>query len=300
MTRRLRCIAAAALVLGLAGCSSVGAGGSSSGADGGGAGEPGVAQPGVVQPGAAGGEDSGRRDVIVTGELSVISPDPLKAADDARKIVQAAGGRLDGVTKQPANDFQDASAQLITRIPTDRLDATLSQLQDLGEVGSLTTSSSDVTQVTTDLDARISSLQASVGRLRDLIGSAADTADLIAIEKALSDREAELESLTAQRNRLGDQVDYATITVSFTTPAAAPDSAPTDFWGAVAAGFGALMAALTAAGLAFGAALPWLIFLGLLALLVLLAVRLLRGASRRARSVPPGADLPENPVARSR
>lgn len=276
-------MAALALMLALTGCSaSTGAGAERGG---------GVAAPDA--PGMVGGDDGvvsgGERDVIVTGRLDVTVADPLRAADSARNIVERAGGRLDSVTKEPANSFQEPRAQLVARIPAERLNGTLADLEALGETLSLSTSSSDVTRQATDLDARIASLQASVDRLRTLISSAATTTDLIAIETALSEREANLESLIAQREALGDQVAFATVTVTFSTPAAAPDPAPTDFFGAVVAGWNALVAALGAVVIALGAALPWLVFLGLLAGVVLLLIRATRRRPPRPTLTPPAA-----------
>jgi hypothetical protein len=294
MSRPLRLAAVAALVIALAGCTSTGRdSGPSSGPSSGGS--PGFVAPDQSggKPAAGGGSTSGNnREVVVTGSLNLVSPDPLAAADRARRIVEQAGGRLDGVTKEPPSDHQDASAQLVARIPSVRLDATLGELEGLGRVQSLSTSANDVTRETTDLDARVASLTASVDRLRQLLSTAASTTDLVAIETALSQREADLESLTAQRTYLGDQVDYATITIAIGTPAALPTPAPTDFPGAVAAGFAALVAALGWTLVGVGAALPWLVFLGLVGLLVLGILRLLR---RRARGRRPST--PEAPPA---
>lgn len=297
MKTSLRLAAVAAVVLTLAGCTS-GSGGSDSSSSGGGvavdggkAPDGGTSSGGQPVVGQA-PETADGRDVVVTGYLSMVADDPLRTADRARAVVEQAGGRLDGITKEPKSEYQDASAQLVARIPSAKLDDTLDDVEALGSVQSLSTTSNDVTQQTTDLDARITSLQSSVDRLRQLIGSATSTTDLIAIETALSEREANLESLTAQRDYLSDQVDYATITISFTTPAGAPDAPPTDFWGAIAAGFSALMAALGWALLAIGAALPWLAFLAVLAALVLLIVRLVRRSRRAKPSIetpPPAA-----------
>jgi Domain of unknown function (DUF4349) len=293
MSIPLRVAAIAAMVFALAGCTSTA--GSSSGGDSPGvvapdqpadqpAGEPLVGQPAVGED-----ADGENRDVVVTGYLTLVTGDPLTAADDARRIVESAGGRLDGLTKEPPSDQQQASAQLVARIPSDRLDATLADLEELGTVQSLSTSSNDVTQQTTDLDARIASLQASVDRLRQLLTGAASTADLIAIETALSEREAELESLTQQRTYLADQVDYATVTIAISTPAALPTPTPTDFPGAVAAGFAALVAALGWTLVGIGAALPWVVFLGLVGALVFALVRVLRRRSRGRRPAEPEA-----------
>jgi Domain of unknown function (DUF4349) len=291
MRTPLRVAAVAALVLALAGCT--GSGGGSTGSDGGGVSEPGVVAPDQPSTGedSAGDED---RAEIITGTLDLVAGDPLATADRARGVVEDAGGRLDGFVKEPKSEFQEASAQLLARIPSDRLDDTIEELEGLGTVQSLSTRSSDVTQQKTDLDSRIASLTASTDRLRQLITTAATTADLISIETALSDREAQLESLVAQRDYLADQIDFATLTVSITTPANAPTPAPTDFWGAVVAGFAALVAALNWTVIAIGAALPWLVFLGLLALIVIALLRLIRSRGRR-----PGTPAPEGPSAES-
>jgi hypothetical protein len=283
MRTPLRVAAVAALILALAGCTAGGGSDSS--------GTPGVAGGGSTSGSSSSGGSSAdagakstivqNRAVVVTGSLAMVAEDPLGTADRAQAVVEQAGGRLDGITKEPKSEFKEASAQLIARIPTERLDATLKAVERLGTVQSLSTSTNDVTQQTTDLGARVASLQASVDRLRKLLSSAASTADLITIEKALSDREADLEGLTAQRDYLADQVHYATITIGFSTPATAPGAAPKDFWGAVAAGFAGLVSALVWAGIALGVALPWLVFAGLLTILVLLVLRLLRRGRRR-------------------
>ncbi|WP_286278170.1 DUF4349 domain-containing protein [Naasia aerilata] len=297
MKTSLRLAAVAAVVLALAGCTS-GSGGSDSGSSGGGiavdggkAPDGGVASGGGQPVVGEAPESADGRDVVVTGYLSMVADDPLRAADRARGVIEQAGGRLDGITKEPKSEYQDASSQLIARIPSERLDDTLDDVEALGSVQSLSTSANDVTQQTTDLDARITSLQSSVDRLRQLIGSATTTADLIAIETALSEREANLESLTAQRDYLADQVDYATMTIAFTTPAGAPDAPPTDFWGAVVAGFSALLSALGWTLIAIGAALPWLVFLALLGALALLIIRLVRRNRRPKPTIetPPAA-----------
>lgn len=292
MRTPLRVAAVAALVLALAGCTASGSGVSDGGvSDGGGVSEPGVVGP--DQP-VTGGEDSDGGDTrqeVVTGSVDLVAGDPLTAADRSRELVEDAGGRLDGFVKEPKTQFREASAQLIARIPADRLEETLDELEGLGTVQSLSTRSSDVTQQKTDLDSRITSLQASTERLRQLITSAATTGDLIAIETALSDREAQLESLVAQRDYLADQIDYATISIIITTPANAPTPPPTDFWGGVLAGFAALVTALSWIVVAIGAALPWVLFLGVLALIAVVLVRMLRSRAR-ARRAPATVDGP--------
>jgi len=294
---------AAVLLLGIAGCTAS-SGGSTSSSDGSAGSLPAPAADGAPDTSAIGTEAGvaadASRDVVITGYLDLLSEDPLAAASRARGIVTGSGGRLDGYTETPANGDQPANAQLTARIPSDRLDETVESLRELGDVRSLSTTSSDVTQQTTDLDARITSLQASVDRLRTLLGTATTASDLVAVETTLSEREADLESLTAQRTALADQVDYATLSVTVSTPGITGSNTPSDFWGGLVAGFRALVAALGFALVALGAALPWLVFLAVVGAVVFGIVRAIGAARRRrrlARVPDASADSgPERPV----
>ncbi|MBC7441228.1 MAG: DUF4349 domain-containing protein [Ramlibacter sp.] len=242
-----------------------------------------------VQPGEAGAPDgstgnvtSENRDVITTGSVSITVEDPITSAQDAVTITEQAGGRIDSRTENPATDNQPASANLALRIPSDALDRTLAELKKLGTVNFVSLNASDITQQTRDLDARITSLQTSVDRLLTLMEQATSTTDLIAIESALAARQSELEGLQSQRDYLADQVDFSTITLDlYSTGTVAPGS-PDDFWTGIVAGWNALVAALAAAMVGVGFALPWLLALSLVAAIVGLVVWL---STRRHKPV---------------
>lgn len=215
------------------------------------------------------------REVVVQGQLRLIADDPVAAADEAVRVVESSGGRVDSRTEQPAANDIPASAQLVVRIPADRVTPVLDELSAIGEVAQLAVSKSDVTEQSRDIDARITALQASVDRLLALLSSATATADLIEVETALSTRQAELESLQAQRRSLSDQIDLATVSVDIGAPETAPTDRPDDFWSAIATGWESLGAVGAAVLIGFGVALPWLVLLGLVVLAVL-AVRSVR------------------------
>jgi len=233
--------------------------------------------------------ESADRDVIVLGYLTITAEDPIEAADDAVRIVERAGGRVDSRSEQPGVDGggNGAFAQLVVRIPSDELTETLDEIKQLGEVEDVSINSTDVTAQTQDLDARISALQASVDRLLALLPLATSTTDLIAIETALSERQANLESLQAQRRYLSEQVDLSTITVDFGSQDAAPVDEPEGFLDGLVAGWTALVGFLGAALIAFGVALPWLAAVAVLALAALLIVRSVRRSRRATTTAPP-------------
>ncbi len=270
--------------LALTGCAATG--GSDDGSVTPGLSDPGVTDPGVTAPefadgtAAEAGGEAVDRQVITTGWVSIVVDDPADAAAEAVRITESVGGRVDGRSEIAPTDGDAGSATLTLRIPAEALTSTLDRLRELGDVREVSLNASDVTMQAQDLEARITALRASVDRLLALLPTATDTETLIALETALSERQAELESLQAQKRYLDDQVSMATITLSLTTVADAPQVAPDSFLAGLIAGWNALVAFLAGLLVVLGVALPWLGLAGLIALVVVLLVR----RARRSRA----------------
>lgn len=266
-------------VLMLAGCTA-NSGVSEGGSDGFPAPAPAEDSGGGV-PGVVGGDEDGAdRDVIVRGQLSITVESPIEAVDDAIRIVERAGGRIDQRTERPPVDGDGGAAQLVARIPSVELTSTLDDIEALGDVESVQISASDVTVQSQDLNARITALRASVDRLLALLATATTTSDLIEIETALSTRQSELESLEAQQRALDDQIDFATVSIDFGSQATAPVDEPENFLSGIIAGWDALVGFLAGTLVVIGVLLPWLALAAILTVLTLLVLR--RRRHRRA------------------
>lgn len=261
---------------------------------------------GVQEPQVEGAEDLGGdeadRQVVSTASLSLSSTDPIAVADDAVGVVLEVGGHVDSRTDSPAEESRNGSAQLVLRVPSDSLDATLIELKALGELLRSSLNETDVTTQAADIDARIKALQTSVNRLLTMMSQATTTADLIDLESALSERQTELDGLTAQRDSLRDRVELATVEMYITMPGEVAGAAPGDFWGGVVVGFTSLIAFVGGFLVVIGIMLPWLIPLALLAALIIWLVRRKRptGPTRPGpaglpyESLPPRPPLPSN------
>jgi hypothetical protein len=275
-----------AAALALTGC----AAGSSSAGD---AGAP-VPADGVQQPGVAGDESGGGsagggstssdRQVVISGDVTITAEDPLAASKQAVRIVEAAGGRVDDRTEYAAGENDNGSAQLTLRIPADSLTAVLDKLEKLGTTEQVSLSTSDVTVETQDLDARIDALRASIGRLNALIAKAKNISDLIALESEISSRQGELESLEAQQRYLADQVAMSSITLYLQSTAQAPATQPDTFWDGLATGWGAFVAFWAGLLVVLGVLLPWIVTVGIIALVIVLLVRRRQARSRSSAS----------------
>lgn len=295
--RRSLSTAAAALALAvLVGCS--GPSGEDSGAAGGGgdAAVPEPAGPGSPEGAPAGpvATDSDRQ-VVTTATASLAVEDPADGAQQISELVESAGGRVDERTEHAgsgSDEVEGAFADLVVRVPADALTDLLADLQDLGDVESVSVSRSDVTATAVDLDARISALQTSVARLQALMEGAATTGDLLEAEQALSERQAELESLQSQRALLADQVELSTLSVHLEPFGVAPAGGPDGFLDGFGTGWRSLVTALGAAAIGLGILLPWLAVAGLVTAGVLVPLRLTR---RRTAPAPPMPPVPPAP-----
>ncbi|MBX3098538.1 MAG: DUF4349 domain-containing protein [Salinibacterium sp.] len=241
----------------------------------------GVAAPQSEEVAAGSSADSanvivapGDRQVITTGYVTITVDSPTDAAADAVRITEQSGGRVDGRSEYaPKDDTDKGSATLTLRIPSVRLTATLDELRTLGTVEEVSLNSQDVTQTTTDLDARITALQASVDRLVTLLANATDTDTLLKIEATLSDRQAQLESLQSDRRYYADQVSLSTVTLNLVATYNAPVTEPDTFLSGLITGWNFFVAFFAGLLVVIGVLLPWIILGGVVTAAVLLIVR---------------------------
>jgi hypothetical protein len=307
MTRRLRLTTAASLALlsalALGGCSAgafdsaTDSGGPAFGGDSGAPSSEDFGGAVEAEEAAQDLESSAGRSVITTGHLYLTVEAPLEAAEEAARITERAGGRVDGRTEYSPDQVGYAAAELLLRIPSATLTATLEDLRALGEVEELTLQTDDVTREVQDLDARITALRSSVERLLALQDDAATVEDLIDLETAISDRQGQLESLEAQQRYLADQVDLSTLRLTLGSDATAPVDEPDTFLTGLLAGWESVIAVGSGLLVIAGVLLPWLAVLAVLALVVLLIVRLARRRRPRPAETTPAAGGSSTPAA---
>ncbi len=234
-----------------------------------------------------------KRDVVKTATMQITVADPSAAADEAAVLVEEADGRVDSRTEDAGSGTGRAQTSIVLRVPVAELDTVVRELKELGTVEFAETTAEDVTAQRVDLDARIRALQTSVDRLLAIMAEARDPEALITAEEALSQRQAELDSLRAQRQALGEQIDFSTVSVSFTAERIGGPAQYQGFFGQVERGWDTLVSALGSAVLLFGLVLPWLL---LLAAFAAVCYGLTRWLGRGKRTPAPTAAAPPAPV----
>ena len=201
------------------------------------------------------------------------------AVSRAEQVAEGAGGYLS------AENVDDDSATVTLSVPQAQLDSALVALAKLGTVTSQQQSSQDVTDQLVDVTSRIATQQASVARVRQLLGQATSISDIVQIEGELTTREADLESMEHQQEELSGQVAMSTVNLqlSRTTPPPPPVQAAgpaPGFGSGLAGGWHALGETVRVVLLVLGALLPFLLGIGIPALVVLWVIRRRRRAAK--------------------
>ncbi|MDD3251552.1 MAG: DUF4349 domain-containing protein [Lachnospiraceae bacterium] len=119
-------------------------------------------------------------------------------------------------------------AYLTARVPSDKLDGFIAQVDAKGNITNRSENIQDVTLQYTDIESRKKTLVVEQDRLWDLLAKADSVDAVIALESRLSEIRYQLESLESQLRTYDNQVDYSTVYLSIDevkvfTPTA-PDS----------------------------------------------------------------------------
>ncbi|MBQ0825321.1 DUF4349 domain-containing protein [Streptomyces tagetis] len=243
-----------------------------------------------------------RTHVARTASLTVRVEDVPGARDAARSGVERAGGYVGDETTTRDREGRERT-RMVLRVPADRYQAVLDELEDAGTLLERSAQAEDVTDQVVDVESRIASQRASVIRVRELMERATALDDVVLLEGELSSREAELEALLARQAALKDRTELATVTLSLTETQRAGDNGDDGddgpgFTDALAGGWDAFVTALRWLAVVCGALLPFAVPV---VVLMLLWHRVVRPWLRRRgapRPAAPGATaVPEAPAA---
>ncbi|MEU8793917.1 DUF4349 domain-containing protein [Streptomyces sp. NPDC048643] len=236
--------------------------------------------------------------IIRTASLTVRVKDVPEALDDARTTVESAGGYVGNETTTRDGEGRERT-HVVLRVPTERYDEVLADLEGTGKVLERTAKAQDVTDQVVDVQSRIASQRASVARVRELMDKATKLSDVVTLEGELSGREADLESLLARQASLKDRTSLATITLSLSQTAVRHAEKKDDdpgFLDALAGGWNVLVTMIRWLALAIGAVLPFAAGVALIAVVWLFVVRP-RLRPRRAAATASGRATVSGPAA---
>jgi len=220
------------------------------------------------------------RNIAYNAEETLKVDDVGKAVSSVEAAAAAAGGLVADSERSGLGD--DATANLVLKMPPGGFNPVLDRIGKLGEVTDRNLTGNDVTDQVVDVAGRVDSQRKSVDRVRALMAQATRLSDVVELEGELSSREADLEALLARQQKLAQQTDLATVTVHLQSkphPAAVPPASHTRRAGFVSGlddGWTAFTGALTVGSAVLGAVLPFGLLMLVLFPVVVLVMRRMR------------------------
>ncbi len=181
--------------------------------------------------GAKGSGESGAattvdRLVIRNASLSVVVHDPAAQVEKISQLAISLGGFV--VTSNVfETTFSDSGvtanqASITIRVPVDRLDEALKSIKaDAIEVRSQTVTGEDVTQQYTDLQSRLTNLEAAEAQLREIMASATRTEDVMLVYNQLVQVRGEIEQVKGQMQYFEQSAKLSAISVDLIPDVAA-------------------------------------------------------------------------------
>ena len=253
---------------------------------------------GALDPYSSGGFDIGAigRDVIIEMRVLLGSDNIQRTVASIMANVSALGGGVaysnieygDG-----SDDYEDAYAMLVVKVPPESIDRLLAGLDDTGTVRSISQSAQDVTEQLIDLDVRISNVRESVANVREFMDRAEDLSDLVVLEGELTRRQTDLERLEAQQRNLSERVALSTVTIDIVPTSSEFGENGDTIGDALSTGWDAFLAVLYRTVFVLAMIAPFLIVVVLLALLVRFVVRRRRAGTGTTPPAPPAAERTE-------
>ncbi len=152
--------------------------------------------------------------IIRTGNINLEVDRHDEAIVTIKSAALSLGGYVTGESSYLIDGRERKAGNIQVKVPYDRYDQLVEQVEALGKVTNSGSNAVDVTSQYVDLKARIQVYETKQERLLALLNQSGDLAAILSIENELANTNAELESLKGQMRYLLDRTDYSTLDIS--------------------------------------------------------------------------------------
>ncbi len=175
-------------------------------------------------------QTSGVHMIIKDAEIELLVENTDRAIDQVTQLTADYGGYLISSQSWYDGDFKFAAIRLA--VPSEAFETALTNLRHIGlQVVRETGSGQDVSTEYTDLQSRLTNLEATSARVREFLNAAQTVDESLKVNQQLSDLEAQIEQIKGQMSYYEGRSSFSTITANLTpqrpTPTPAPTATPT-------------------------------------------------------------------------
>jgi hypothetical protein len=162
------------------------------------------------------------RYIIKNATALVEVADSRAACEKLLSAIQTLGGYVGGYN-ETVDGLGRRSVVMQVRVPTERFDETLGELEPLGKVLQKQVTTQDVSEEYVDTDARARNLKATEERLLDHLTRSGKLDDILRIEQEVTRVREQIERLEGRLRFLNDRIQYSTIGITLSeAPKAEP------------------------------------------------------------------------------
>ena len=163
-------------------------------------------------------ESKSSRKLIRTKSVTVETKNLDKSLEKINTAIDTFGAYVEHSTLDSpsyVSEYDDKRTYTMTiRVPEDKLDAFMNQLDSTGTVTNATESTEDVTLQYTDIEAHKKALKTEYDRVMELLGKAETMDQILALESKLSDLRYQIDSYESQLKVMDNQVTYSTVSLT--------------------------------------------------------------------------------------
>lgn len=205
--------------------------------------------------------------VIRTAVLALVSDDFDHARSKLEDILKRHHGYLGQLTAAGSQESA-RTLEATLRVPADQLDATISELKNLGRVDGESQKGEEVSQQYVDLQARLSNARETEQTLLDILRHrTGKLSDVLQVEQEIASVREEIERMEAEKKNMEKQVAFSTVNMKVTEDFkqhvhVVPDSTSTRLRNAAVDGYETMVAGLINVLLFFASAGPSILLWG--------------------------------------
>lgn len=163
-------------------------------------------------------ESKSSRKLIRTKSVTVETKNLDKSLEKINTAIDTFGAYVEHSTLDSpsyVSEYDDKRTYTMTiRVPEDKLDAFMNQLDSTGTVTNATESTEDVTLQYTDIEAHKKALKTEYDRVMELLGKAETMDQILALESKLSDLRYQIDSYESQLKVMDNQITYSTVSLT--------------------------------------------------------------------------------------
>jgi len=155
--------------------------------------------------------------IIKTAYLTVEVNDVAGSVDLLKNLAARKGGYLSSTNVQK-NYNNRLTGSVIIRVPAKEFETTLTGVQAIGTVKSVSTQGQDVTEEYVDLQAQKTAYQNQLAQYNEIMKKAVKVEDVITVQQQIDRVQIQLNRLEGRLKYLDSRIDLSTITVNLQEP----------------------------------------------------------------------------------